>query len=219
MNRMINSKMDHKNIALAKNLYWLRQELDVHCLISVNTHSIEKRGVGKSFFVFLRKSSIDLITLNICRIYEYEKRHELNSIEGVLKYIIREQPSGLDMSRIKDFIGKYDHNTDEGQPLSALSSTVARFKAKYQKELERFKTYRNKSVAHTEFGFNPDDLPSYDVMERLFNFASEFYMLVSAAFISVSPCDLNSNSNRKVRVGLERILRQLGLQDIKREMK
>ncbi len=216
MNKMINSKMDYKNIGLLKNLYWLRQELDVYCLIVVNRDSIEKRGVGRSFFLFLRKSCIDLIALNICKIYEYEKEHELNSIEGVLRNLVNEQPPVLDSSRIDDFIRKYDHSPNEVESLSALSSTVAGFKEEYQKELERFKTFRNRNAAHSDSKFNPDDLPSYDVMERLFNFGSEFYMLVSAAFVGVGPCDLNSD--RKVKVGLKRILHELGLKDIKTEM-
>jgi hypothetical protein len=217
---MLNSKMDEKNIGLSINLFCLRQELDVYCLISVNADSIRKRGVGTSFFGFLQKSCRDLIVLNICRIYEYEKQYELNSIEGVLRHITSEQLSALDSSHIDDFMRKYDSpNKDES--LSTLSSTVAGFKKKYKKELKRFTTFRNKRVAHSEFGFNPNDLPSYDVMERMFGFGADFYMLVSAAFVStasvsVVPCNLNSD--RKVRVGLKRVLRELGLTGIKTEM-
>ena len=215
MNKMLNSKIDNKNIGLLKNLYWLRQELDVYCLISVNAGSINKKGAGKSFFGFLQRSCIDLITLNICKIYEYEKAYELNSVEGVLKHITDEQLSVLDSSHIDNFIHKYD-GQNKGESLSALSSTVAGFKKKYQKELERFKTYRDKGVAHSEFGFNPNDLPSYDVMERLFSFGANFYMLVSSAFVSVVPCDLNSD--RKVKVGLKKILQEHCLTDIKTEL-
>jgi hypothetical protein len=220
VNKVINSNLDNKNIGLLKNLHLLRQELDVYCLISVNANSINKKGVGKSFFGFLQKSCIDLITLNICKIYEYEKQYELNSIEGVLKNITSEQLSALDSSHINCFIQKYD-SPNEDEPLATLSSIVAGVKNKYQNELERFRTYRDKGVAHSESGFNPDDLPSYDVMEHLFNFGSDFYMLVSAAFVStasasVVPCDLNSD--RKVKVGLKRILHELGLTDIKTEM-
>ncbi len=76
-------------------------------------------------------------------------------------------------------------------------------------------------MAHSEFGFNPNDLPSYDVMESLFGFGADFYMLVSAAFVStasvsVVPCDLNSD--RKVKTGLIKILSEHGLTDIKTEM-
>ena len=213
---MLNSKMDNKNIGLLKNLFWLRQELDVYCLICANQDSIEKRGVGRSFFWFLGRSCINLIALNICRIYEYEKKHDLNSIEGVLKNLVNEQPPVLDSLRIDDFVQKYGYSPNEVESLSALSSTIYCFKEKYQKELERFKTYRDKMVAHSEFDFDPDTLPSYDVMERLFNFGSEFYMLISSAFLPVVPCDLNSN--RRVKVGLKRVLHELGLTDIKPEI-
>ena len=217
---MINSKMDNKNIGLVKNLFRLRQELDVYCLIAANQDSIEKLGIGKNFWRFLRRSCIDLITLNICKIYEYEKQYELNSIEGVLKNITSEQLSALDSSHVNGFIQKYD-NPNEDESLSTLSSIVAGFKDKYQNELNRFIIDRDKRVAHSEFGFNSDNLPSYDVMERLFNFGSDFYMLVSAAFVStvsvsVIPCDLNSD--RKVKVGLKRVLHELGLTEIKTEM-
>lgn len=212
---MLNSKIDDKNSGLLKNLYWLRQELDVYCMISVNADSINNRGVGKSFFGFLQNSCIDLIALNIYKIYEYEKQYELNSIEGVLKNITSKQLSALDSSRIGDFILKYD-GPNKDELLSALSSTVAGFKKKYHNELKRFETFRHKKVAHSEYGFNVDSVPSYGVMECLFNFGADFYMLVSDTFVSVVPCDLNSD--RKVKVGFKRVLHELGITDIKTEM-
>lgn len=221
-NKMLNSKMDNKNIGLLLNLFWLRQELDVYCLITVNANGIKKRGAGKSFFAFIQGACKKLITLSICKIYEYEKAYELNSIEGVLKHITDERLSALASSRVCGFISKYENRPDEDELLSSLSSTVAGFKKKYENELERFKTYRDKVVAHSEFGFNQNNVPSYDVMERLFDFGADFYMLVSAAIISnasvsVAPCDLNSD--RKVKIGLLKILSEHGLTDIKKEMK
>lgn len=218
---MLDSKMDNKNIGLLKNLHWLRQELDVYCLISVNAVSIKNNGIGRSFFGFLQRSCINSIALNICKIYEYEKNYELNSIEGVLKHITKEKLSALDPSSVHDFICKYGNSPNGDELLSLLSSTIAGFKQKYGDELERFKTHRDKWVAHSEFGYNSNNLPSYDVMERLFNFGADFYMLVSIAFISTSsvsvvPCDLNSN--RKVKISLIRMLSELGLTDIRKEM-
>jgi AbiU2 len=220
-NKMLDSKVDNKNIGLLKNLHWLRQGLDVYCLISVNAVSIKSNGIGISFFGFLQRSCINSIALNICKIYEYEKNYEINSIEGVLKLITDEQLSVSDSSSICKFICKYENHPNEDDLLSSLSSTVAGFKKKFENELEWFKTFRDKQVAHSEFGFNLDSLPSYDIMERLFNFGAEFYMLVSTVFIStasvsVVPCDLNSN--RKVKIGLIRMLSKLGLTDIKKEM-
>jgi hypothetical protein len=69
---MLDGIIDNKNIGLLKNLNWLRQELDAYCLISVNATGIREKGVGISFFGFVQKSCVDLIALNICKIYEYE---------------------------------------------------------------------------------------------------------------------------------------------------
>jgi hypothetical protein len=218
---MLDGIIDNKNIGLLKNLNWLRQELDVYCLISVNASSIKNRGIGKSFFGFVQKSCINLIALNICKIYEYEKNYELNSIEGVLKYIIRENPSGLNTSCIKKFVERYGHSAKEGEELSGLLTTVADFRKKYHKELEVFKTYRDKAVAHSEFEFDMNSIPSYDVMENLFNFGLDFYALVTTSYVStgsVTVIPYNLNSNRKVKVGLKRLLKELGIKDIKTEM-
>lgn len=153
VNEMLNSKIDNKNIGLLKTLYWLRQELDVYCLIAINADSINKKGIGKSFWGFLQKSCIDLIALSICKIFECEKqnkqgkvKYELNSIDGVLRYLVNEKPSALDSLRVCDFIRKYGRSPNEDELLSGLSSTFAGFKEKYHKELERFKTHRDKGL-------------------------------------------------------------------------
>jgi hypothetical protein len=216
MNKLIDSKMDKKNIALLKNLYGLRHELDVYCLIIANWDKIEKMGIGKNFF-FLRKSCVDLITLNICKIYENEKTNDLNSIEGVLKHIKNEKTSGLKSSHVKAFIQKYGHHLNKGELLTeALSLTVAAFKSQYHEQLNRFRTCRDKKIAHSECGVNIDSLPSFHDMEQLFNFGLDFYMLVSRAFISVVPCNLNDD--RRVKASFKKILQKLGLDEIKMEM-
>jgi hypothetical protein len=217
MNKMMNSKMDNKNIGLLKNLYRLRHELDVYCLIGANGNSIGKMGVGKNFFAFLRQSCVDLITLNICKIYENEKKNDLNSIEGVLKHIKNEKTSDLKSSHVEAFIQKYGHHLNKGKLLTeALSLTVAAFKSQYHEQLDRFKTCRDKKIAHSDYGFDIDSLPSYNDMEQLFNFGLDFYMLVSRVFTSVVPCNLNDD--RRVKASFKKILQKLGLEEIKMEM-
>lgn len=224
MNEMINGKIDKKNVGLVKNLWALRQELDVYCLITANGRAISGKGVGKSFFGFLQASCVRLVALDICKIFEDEKRvkrdkvkHELNSIDGVLKSLADGKPPVLDSAKVSSFVCKYSNARGEDGTLSALSLTVEDFKTKYQKELKRFKTFRDKSGAHSEFGFDPRDLPSYDIMEQLFDFAWEFYSTISEAFISVGPCDLESS--RQVRASMTSLLCELGFRDIETEMK
>ena len=223
MNKMIDSKTDNKNIGLVKNLWELRQALDVYCLVAANQDSIERKGAGKSFFRFLRISYVHLIAIDICKIFEDEKkckqgkvRYELNSIDGVLKSLADSQPPVLDPAKVNSFVRKYSNGRGEDGTISAISLTVDDFKTKYQKELERFKTCRDKWAVHSEFGFDLRDLPSYDIMERLFNFGLDFYMLVSRAFISVIPADLNSD--RKVKTGFRKVLLEHGLENVKTEM-
>jgi hypothetical protein len=223
MNEMINSKVDNKNIGLVKNLWGLRQALDVYCLVTTNGHAISRKGLG-SFFSFLQASCIRLVALDICKIFEDEKRgkrgkakYELNSIDGVLRSLADGKPRVLDSPKVSSFVSKYSNARGEDGTLLALSLTVEDFKTKYQKELKMFKTFRDKSGAHGEFGFDLRDLPSYDIMEQLFDFGWEFYSIISEAFISVGPCNLESS--RQVRASMKRLLSELGLGDIKTEMK
>lgn len=222
MNEMINSETDLKNIGLLKNLSRLRQTLDVYCLISINAGTINKRGVGKSFFGFLQMSSKHLIALDICRVFEEEKpdnrggvKYELDSIGGVLKSINREKADILDSARIREFVQKYGSDSDK-DGLAAISAVIKKFRKQHHEELCRFKTLRDKWIAHSESGFVAQDAPSYDIMERLFNFGLDFYMLVARAFIPVVPADLNSD--RKVKTSLKTMLQKLGCEDIKTEM-
>ncbi len=224
MNEMIGGKTDNKNIGLLKNLFWLRQTLDVSCLIrmNINGDAIAKMGCGKNFFPFLEMSCQQLITLLICKVFEEERlvnggkvHYELDSIGGVLRSIDMEEAAVLDPERIREFIQKYGSNSDK-DGLTPISAVVKQFRAEHCEDLTRFKDYRDKHVAHPESEFSLENLPSYDRMEQLFDFGQDFYMLVSRAFVRVVPADLNSD--RKVRTSLKGILQKLGCEDIKTEM-
>ncbi len=215
---MIDSELDNKNIGLLKNLHWLRQKLDVYSLVSANAAKIKQIGMGISFFGFLQKLCVDAIALNICKIYEYEKAYELHSIMGVLKNVIDKRLTATNPAVINEFVNKYNGTYDEKQLLPSLELTVSEFRNKYINEINWFKTHRDKKVAHSEYGHDMKSLPSYDVMEKLFDFGSDFYALILITFVSssstsVTPCNLNSN--RKVKVGLTRILSKLGIENIK----
>ncbi|MFX0202504.1 MAG: hypothetical protein ACFFCW_40880, partial [Candidatus Hodarchaeota archaeon] len=67
---------------------------------------------------------------------------------------------------------------------SALQLTIDGFRDKFKVELDRFKVFRNKYVAHSEYDINIATLPSYEVMESLFSFGADFYGLISA-FVGV----------------------------------
>lgn len=216
MHTFIGTPIDEKNIGLVKLLYGLRQDLDIYCLISVNADVINQRGVG-TFFGHLQQLAIVSITLSICKIYEEERGYELNSIPGVISYLRKEAPTPLDATKLNSFIERYDGPSNADSPISTLHLTINRFRDRYRVDLERFKTFRDKKVAHSEYAVNMDTLPSYDVMEKLFCFGADFYDLVSAEFVGAGPCDLRTN--RPVKIGLERLLHELGLEHVKTDMR
>jgi hypothetical protein len=223
MNKLLNGKIDNKNIGLVKNLWQLRQALDVYCLISANANSINQRGAGKVFFGFVQSLCLRFISLEICKIFEDEKKgkrgkvkYELNSIDGVLRAIKDENLAVPDSSRVCGFLEKYGRGHSKEGLLSEILSCVEEFKKNHQKELTEFQTVRDKWIAHSEYEFSWENLPSYDVMEQLFDFAWGFYSAVSET-IGVGPCNLDSS--RQVRDSMKKILRDLGLKDIETEMR
>jgi len=216
MHKLIDTPIDQKNIGLAKLLYELRQDLDIYCFISVNADRINQRAIGKNFFGHLQQLALRSITLNICKIFEEEKGYELNSIGGVLHHLLTEAPTALDDAKMREFIQKYNGPSDFENLISALQSTIDGFRDKFKVELDNFKAFRDKKVAHSEYGNAIEKLPSYDVMENLFCYGADFYDLVSAAFVGVGPCDLKTE--RRVKVGLKRLLEELGLEAIKTNM-
>ncbi len=214
MNKLIDSETDNKDIGLLKNLAVLRYALDVYCLISANVDALKEAGLSKNFFPFAQMSSVQLIALRICMLFEIQgNRYKLYSIDGVLKSIEEEKLSVSDRNAaIGDFVQKYGSGIP-GDDLNALSSVISAFRKEHGRDIDRFKTVRDKLYAHSEFGFLSKDLPSYEIMEKLFNFGKDFYELVLRAFTSVVPHDLNRD--RKVKTSLKKILKKLGCEKIK----
>ncbi len=216
MNKLIDTPIDQKNIGLAKLLYELREDLDIYCMISINADRIKQRGIGKIFFGRVQQLAVRSITLNICKVFEEEKGYELNSISGVLRHLLTEAPSTLDEVKIRAFIQKYNGPSDFRSSISTLQSTIDGFRAKFKVELDRFKEFRDKKAAHSEYDISIETLPSYDVMENLFCFGADFYDLVSAAFVGVAPYDFETW--RRAKISLKRLLEELGLESIKTNM-
>ena len=214
---LLGSSIDFKNIELAKTLYSLRHDLDIHCLIGVNASQLNKHSPGRFFFGHVAMRALESIVLATCKIYEDEKRYELNSIQGVLNSLSHKQPSlKADKREVQDFISKYGGPSGLMDPMDALQVTFDGFKTKYGSELERFKTARDKLVAHSEFGVPRDAVPSFDTMENLFFFGADFYMIMSNSFVGSGPENLRNR--REVKIDLVKILRLVGLQDIKTEL-
>jgi AbiU2 len=217
MESLFGSSIDEKNIGLAKTLFSLRHDLDVYCLIGVNATQIKQSGQGKFFFGHVQMRVLDSIILAICKIYEEEKGFELNSIQGVLNSLEkRNATASISEQVLRDFVRQYEGPSDEKDWLKALRKTVGLFKIKYAADLKRFKTARDKVIAHSEYQAMINDVPSFDTMEKLFEFGAEFYSVVSHSFIGSGPDDLKNR--REVKRDFRKVLKVIGVQDIKTEM-
>jgi hypothetical protein len=215
MDSYLGTDVDFKNIDLSKTLFDLRQDLDIHCLISANAEELQKRHLA-NIFQQIRRRAIAAIVLGICKIYEPEKRFELNSIAGIMKSLIAKSAKPRNSSHLKVFILKYDNDSISAVSTNDLLETVERFKMRFARDLGRLKTARDKVIAHSEFLANVEDVPSYDVMERLFIFGAEFYEVIAHEFVGVGPDDLKTN--RPIKISFQRLLSQLGLTEIRTDL-
>ncbi len=217
MESLLGSPVDDKNIGLAKILFSLRHDLDLHCLMGLNAVEINRTYPGKFVLPHMAMRVLDSIVLAICKIYENERGYELNSIQGVLNSLSQKGlGERMHDSNVRDFLRRYDGPAEYKNILAALQTTVDAFKKNYGAELERFKIARDKVVAHSEHQANINTLPSFDTMEKLFFFGADFYVVVSNSFVGCGPDDLKNR--REIKRDFERLLAIMGIRDIKTEM-
>lgn len=144
MEALLGSSIDDKNIELAKILFSLRHDLDIHCLIGVNASEINQTRPGKLFLGHVSMRVLESIVLAICKVYEDEKRYELNSIQGVLNSLSHRIPNAnMDEESVRAFVTQYGGPSERTDLLNALQATFDQFKKTYSAELFRFKTARD----------------------------------------------------------------------------
>jgi len=187
----------------------------------VNASRIAENGSGFLFLSHLVKSALDSIVLAICKIYEPEKpekpRYEQNSIQGVLNSLAREKiVSEIDRSKVREFVSRYGGRADEPDLVKALRLTFDAVRHKFGDDLARFKTVRDKLIAHSEYRVQIESVPSFATMESLFEFAADFYDVVGECFIGYSVDELKNR--REVKKDLVKVLRLIGLEHIETEM-
>jgi hypothetical protein len=209
--------LDRKNTDLSKVVYDLRQDLDIHCLLCANWSKIYEGRRATQFFVQVRRRALDSIVLGICKIYEDQKtRHELNSVDGIIRQLQQINPTPLYPPEIEEFLRYYCEDPVVTTSVEAIDALTAKFRAKHQDHLRQFKNARDKVIAHSEYDVVLRTVPSYDIMEQLFLFAARFYAMITSAFVGGSPDDLTRN--RRVKTSLRSLLQQLGLEDVKEDL-
>lgn len=195
----------------------VRHNLDVYCLLAANADSINDIGEGRNFFEHIRGQSVEAICLDLCKIFERERgkrrQNELNSIDGIMNQLIRDRPKVVDVSKLESFLSKYgDRTTTEDWPVS-LPRAISRLRSKFHDDFNLLETARGKVIAHSEYMSRIEKLPSYDVMEQLFDFCEAFYALITSTFLGGIPWNLRAATH--VKSSLANVLRRYGIEEIK----
>lgn len=208
---LINTSTDLRNIGFAKILFYFRQHLGVYRTLALNSKKINEVTNNNSFFSYLRAAAIEGITLCICKLYEPEKSFELDSIDGLFKELTTASFVPKDFSKTRAFVSSYGGNPDLPDILQAVEKIIEKFKKDNKLHIDKFKTYRDKFVAHGESHFKSENLPSYDVIERLYNFGYNFYSMISEDFIGAVPALMKPYAE----TGLRNLIIQLGVDNPK----
>lgn len=214
---MPRTHLDRKNLNLAKLLYRLRQSIDVYRVIGLNTAAAKQMGaesISPAFFGYCQEVAQDEIALGVCKIFEYEKRggHKANSISGVMARLDKHRFTAIQAKNVERFGQKYGNKATCTKPTEYLRDTVRAFKKQHERSLQRLRDFRNQYVAHSQFDAKKvKSLPSLDEYEAIFDFAADFYRLVSGGILNIGPAFISPRAG----MGVLHTLKKLGLTDAK----
>jgi len=211
-------KLNEKNFDLLRVLFSLKQSLDIYRIIAVNAGQINVAGAGKSFFAYVQRLALESCVANICKLVEIEKEpYELNSIPGVIQHLQKEKIACQNTDFISILVRENGLQYKIGEEIAALESIFKHFYDRNAAELKRFKTFRDKRIAHVENV--PEEkkgsLPSYEVMDEFLNFGSKFYSAIQQAYVGSFPVQLEDE--KKVLTGLLHLLEIKGIKNIKND--
>jgi hypothetical protein len=212
---MAHTHLDRKNISLAKTTMRLRQAIDVYRIIGINASAAKRLGANKIssiFFGYVQQVSLDMIALTICIIFQWEdpnKPYKQNSVSGILTRLEKHKYTDVQAKNVERFGRKYGNTAACPDPTQFLRDTVDAFKRQHDASLERLRRYRNTHVAHSQLGARVKSLPSIDDFEAIFDFAVDFYKLISDGILNIGPTGFPPAAG----VGLVRTFKNLGLTD------
>jgi hypothetical protein len=206
---MKDTKADNKNIALAKRVQQLRNDIDLDRLIGLNLKVLKKNNISSSLLGHIQNLAHGSIAICICKIYEDTKRNELDSIPAIIESLPRLTLTGEQYEKLTEFGMRYGNSSKLTDPKSYLKGTLGLFMGIHSVAFERMKKYRDKIGAHSESKVKISFLPSHDEFEAFFSFAKEFYEIISEAIIDVGPAKIS----RQVGKGFFRLMQSMGIDE------
>jgi hypothetical protein len=204
---MPNDKTDLKNIELVKQLSILRNHIDVHRIIGLNADDVREAEISSAFADYLRAAALNGLTMHICKIYERSGRNDLNSIPGIIDSLPSRKPTEAERKALAEFGAKYLNTATPENVKTFLLGTFGLLSGLASESLSKLKQYRDTIGAHSDHNAKQDALPSHDEFERLYDFALDFYNVVSKAILKIGP----AKPPRTAGDGLVRTLKSLGV--------
>jgi hypothetical protein len=204
----MNRNLDPKNVALVKLVYRLRQDIDLYRVVGLNADSLRQAGVGVGFWSYLQQLAHESVALTICRIYEKEQRYPLNSIPSIIN-ILPCECSIDEISAVLKFSRKFGTIKDVTSVREILAAVFESVCRDHAESLQKLKIYRDKFGAHSEDGAELKPLPSLAEFESLFEFANEFYRLVSDTLLGFGPAPIVETVGRSAVM----VMARLGIQN------
>ncbi|GJQ58444.1 MAG: hypothetical protein SCALA701_12450 [Candidatus Scalindua sp.] len=206
---MRNTKTDNKNIALAKRIQQLRNDIDLHRLIGLNLKALKKSDISNSLLGHIQNLALGSIAVCICKIYEDPKRNELDSIPSIIESLRALKLTVGQHKKLTEFGMRYGNSSKLTDPKSYFKGTLGLFTGMHFVTFERMKKYRDKIGAHSESKVKITSLPSHDEFEAFFSFAKDFYTIVADAIINVGPAIFE----RQVGNGFFKLIQAMGIDE------
>ena len=204
---MYGSKTDEKHIQLLKLLAQLRDHIDIQRIIGLNVGALQEGRISGAFLGYLQKSAHESLAIYFCKIFEASTRNDLNSIPGIIASIPVAPVSDRQCEALAAFGKKCGHEDTPVDAKSYLQDTLGQFRAAHADSLDRLKEFRDTIGAHSDYHADLTSLPSHAEFETLFNFAKDFYEVVSRSIIDVAPAVIP----RTVGRGFMKLIGSLGV--------
>ena len=207
---MQDSESDKKNIALVKLLVQLRDHIDIHRILSINNNLFHGK-LSAALVGYLVTSAQECIAIYICKIYEDSAKHDLNSLPGIIDSLPETPLSEKQKKAFELFGKKYGNHVTPSEARSYLKATLGLFRGIHSSSFGQFKEFRNTIGAHSASKAKIRMIPSDDEFEKFFQFAVDFYELVSRSLINVGPATVPG----KAGPGLIKLLESSGIVGIR----
>jgi len=202
---------DDKNVELLKMISHLRDHIDIQRIIGLNAVALRNSNISRALLGHIQMSALDSTAIYICKIFEASARNELNSIPGIINSLARTPLSVKQKQDFSTFGRKYGNHLEPTEGKSYLDGTFGLFRGLHSASLNQLKEFRDTIGAHSDSTATIKVLPSHAEFESFFNFAYDFYALISRSINNVGPAHIPG----KVGAGLRKLIETMGVKSAK----